>query len=71
MLLFRSEEHLERWIESDNRPIGETLTVEQQWKLATRWFAGRDSLGWHKWTSSEAEEVFRSADLTSEFWSLS
>lgn len=69
MLVFRSEEHLSRWLDSGN-PSGETMTVEQQWDLARRWFAGRHLPGWNRRTPTEAEAVFRSVGLNSEFWSL-
>ena len=69
MLLFRSEEHVERWITS-GRPRGETLTLDQQWRLAQTWFRGRDLPGWRKRTAAEAEDVFRATGLTGEFWRL-
>ena len=70
MLLFRSEEHLERWLEDPGRPRGETLTLATQWQLAIAWFAGRDQPGWKKRTPAEAQEVFRSVGLTGAFWNL-
>jgi hypothetical protein len=70
MLLFRSEEHLERWLASGDHPRGERMTLEQQWILARTWFAGRNRPEWTKRTASEAEDVFRDAGLTREFWRL-
>jgi hypothetical protein len=70
MLLFRSEEHLERWLESPAHPRGETMTLQQQWELAKRWFAGRHLREWRKRDAAQAEDVFRSVGLTSNFWSL-
>jgi hypothetical protein len=68
MLLFRSEEHLERWLEDDRRPRGEALRLEQQWRLARLWFRGRHLPEWRKRTADEAEAVFRDAGLTGNFW---
>ena len=70
MLLFRSEDHLARWLEDPSRPKGESFSLEQQWTLAQRWFAGRHLPKWHKRTAEEAEAVFRSVGLTSDFWRL-
>jgi hypothetical protein len=70
MLLFRSEEHLERWLASGDRPRGERMTMEQQWDLARRWFTGRDRPEWRKRSAGQAEEVFCSVGLSSDFWSL-
>ncbi|HEX2295199.1 MAG TPA: hypothetical protein VHN37_07820 [Actinomycetota bacterium] len=69
MLLFRSEEHVDRWI-AGGRPQGATLTLEQQWRLATGWFRGRHLPGWRKRSAAEAEGVFRDAGLTGDFWAL-
>ena len=69
MLIFRSEEHLERWVKQGN-PSGERLSIEQQWTLAQRWFRGRHLPEWQPRTVEEAEEVFASVGLTSNFWKL-
>lgn len=69
MLLFRSEEHLERWA-SSGRPRGATLTLDKQWRLAQEWFRGRDLPEWRKRTAAEAEAVFRAAGLGGDFWRL-
>ena len=69
MRIFRSEEHLQRWLEQGN-PKGERLSVEQQWTLAQRWFKGRHLPEWQPRTAEQAEGVFRSVGLTSDFWKL-
>ena len=71
MLVFRSEDHLERWLSDPSHPRGERMTLEQQWELAQKWFAGRHKPEWKKRTPEEAEAVLRSVGLTSEFWKLS
>jgi hypothetical protein len=70
MLLFRSEEHVERWLAGGGRPRGATLTLDQQWELARTWFRGRHLPEWRKRTAAEAEEVFRSVGLAGDFWRL-
>lgn len=70
MLLFRSEEHLDRWLLDPSHPKGECISLDQQWGLAEKWFAGRHLPGWDKRTAEEAEAVFRSVGLTSDFWRL-
>ena len=67
MLLFRSEEHLERWI-AGGRSRGEKMSVDQQWRLAATWFEGRDRPEWTKRSPEEAEEMFRRVGLTGDFW---
>ena len=70
MLLFRSEEHLERWREERGLPRGETLTLDQQWALARAWYGNRMDTEWRRRTPEEAEDVFRSLGLTGDFWKL-
>jgi hypothetical protein len=70
MLLFRSEEHLTKWLTNPERPSGECLTLEQQWRLAIKWFVGRDRPEWEKRSPEEAEGVFRDVGLISSFWKL-
>jgi hypothetical protein len=69
MLVFRSEDHLQRWI-GLGHPAGESFSLKQQWDLARSWFAGRHFPGWRRRTPAEAEAVFRSVGLTSDFWKL-
>ncbi len=70
MLLFRSEEHIDRWREPRGISRGATLTLQQQWDLARRWYADRMSEAWERRTPEQAEDVFASAGLTGDFWKL-
>jgi hypothetical protein len=70
MLLFRSEEHVHRWIEERRIPIGGTMTTDQGWRLADVWFRDRLNPAWRPRTPAETEEVFTSIGLTGPFWDL-
>ncbi|MGH2711322.1 MAG: hypothetical protein ACRDH9_08990 [Actinomycetota bacterium] len=70
MLLFRSEEHLDRWCQEGGRTKAGVLTLEQLWGLASVWYRGRTSPDWRRRTAEEAETVFSSLGLTGEFWRL-
>ena len=70
MLLFRSEEHVETWSRSRGLPMGAFLAIQQQWELASIWYADRLSPDWRRGTPEEAEAVFTSIGLTGEFWRL-
>ncbi len=70
MLLFRSEEHLDKWLADNGRSRGATMTVEQQWELARTWYADRLSPDWRRRTPEEAEAVFAEIGLSGPFWSL-
>ena len=70
MLLFRSEEHAERWSEQRGTPRGAFLTLEQQWQLSRTWFAGRLTPDFRRRTLDEAQAVFEAIGLTGPLWSL-
>ena len=67
MLLFRSEEHLERW----PGPRGAILSLDTAWKLAQAWFGTDRRLPeWRRRTADEIRELFASLGLTGDFWRL-
>jgi hypothetical protein len=70
MLLFRSEQHIDRWCEQWKRPRGGTLTLAQGWMLAQLWYGDRLNPQWQPKTASEAESVFQDVGLVGEFWKL-
>lgn len=71
MLIFRSEDHIDRWCKAWKLSRGATLTVEQAWKLADAWYRDRMSADWRRRTVDEAHQLFRTLGLTSEFWRFS
>jgi hypothetical protein len=71
MLLFRSEQHVDRWCAQWNRPRGGTLTLNQGWRLAKERYEDRLALDWRPKTVAEAEAPFTRIGLTGEFWKLS
>jgi hypothetical protein len=70
MLAFRSEEHVDRWCESQGLARGALLTPEQQWRLADAWYATRLAPDWRRGTPDEAEAVFAGLGLVGDFWRL-
>ncbi|MBZ5510015.1 MAG: alkylmercury lyase family protein [Acidobacteriia bacterium] len=70
MLLFRSEQHVERWCAQWKQPRGGTLTLPQGWRLAQEWYGNRLSPDWRPKTVPEAQAAFASIGLAGEFWRL-
>ena len=66
MLLFRSEEHVER----AGVPAGAFMTVTQAWGLADAWYRDRADPGWRRRTPEEAKRLFEDLALTGDFWRL-
>lgn len=70
MLLFRSEEHIDRWCAFRGMSRGGIMTVEQCWQLARVWYSDKLSADWRRKTLDEAEATLSGIGLTGPFWSL-
>jgi hypothetical protein len=71
MLLFRSEEHVNRWCAAWRQPLGALLTPEQAWRLAYAWYSpDRRDPAWRRFTLDETEALLRQLGLTDPFWNL-
>ena len=68
MLLFRSEEWIDKWCKRNNLPRGEVLTIQQVWELSKLWYANRMSVEYHGRSVEQVTEIFRKSGLTSKFW---
>jgi hypothetical protein len=70
MLLFRGEEHIDRWCRSWVLPKGEAFSTEQAWTLASGWYGDRLEAGWCRKTVEEAQALLSGIGLRSAFWQL-
>ena len=70
MLAFRSEGHVDRWLDERALARGAVFSLEQLWRLATAWYADRLAPDWRRRTAAETEALFRELGLTGEFWRL-
>ena len=70
MLLFRSEEHIDRWGQARDLPRGATLTPEQGWRLANGWYKDKVRPDWRRHTLEETEALLREVGLSGPFWNL-
>jgi hypothetical protein len=71
MLLFRDEEHVERWCHQWRIDRGAVLNLDLAWQLAHAWFsADRGAPQWHRPPIDEVETLFASLGLTASFWKL-
>lgn len=68
MNLFRSEEHLARWL--GDRTPGETLPVARLSELAHAWWADRLSPTWRPHTRKENQAILDGLGLSTSFWRL-
>jgi hypothetical protein len=70
MLLFRSEEWVDKWCKRHNLERGEMLSLGQVWELSKLWYGNRMSLEYHGRSMEQVAEVFKQAGLKSKFWYL-
>jgi hypothetical protein len=70
VLPFRSIEQIEGWCSRHGMTFGQSVPLPQVARLAKVWYGFHGDPGWHKWTVSEAQEIFHRAGLQSEFWDL-
>jgi len=68
MNLFRSEEHIARWL-GDRRP-GATIGVTTLAELATLWWDDRLAPDWVPHGHDQNTAILRRLGLTDEFWRL-
>jgi hypothetical protein len=69
MNLFRSEEHLERWLEGRQR--GVTMSARELCELAFAWYGDRLASDWQPHTLEQNQDILDGLGLTGEFWRLS
>lgn len=70
ILLFGSEEHVDRWCDRNDEARGATLTLEQAWALAKRWYSDHMLPEWRPRTPDETLELFASLGLSGARWSM-
>jgi hypothetical protein len=68
MLLFRSEAHLDRWL--DGRPAGAILPLTQLARLADAWWSDRLAADWQPHSREQNQAILESVGLTGDFWRL-
>jgi len=68
MLLFQSEEWIDKWCKRNKLERGEILTIGQVWELSKLWYHNRLSANFHGRSTEQVAEVFKQAGLKSVFW---
>jgi hypothetical protein len=68
MNLFRSEEHIERWL--DGREAGATTTVSTLSDLAHAWWGDRLSPDWQPRAREASQAILDRLGLIGPFWQL-
>jgi hypothetical protein len=70
MLLFRDEEHVNRWCVARDLPRGAVIAPAQAWHLAEGVYRDLSQPHWRRRTPREYMALFREAGLRGPFWEL-
>jgi hypothetical protein len=70
MLLFRSEEEIDRWSAATGVPRGEAMPIGTLEPLARRWYGDRMDPDWRPRTVEASQAILAEFGLTAEFWRL-
>jgi hypothetical protein len=68
MNLFRSEEHVTRWL--DGRAPGVTTSVALLSELAQAWWGDRLNVDWRPHSREQSQAILAGLGLTGEFWRM-
>ena len=68
MNLFRSEEHIVRWL--DGRAPGATVAVIKVVELGLAWYADRLAREWRPHTRDQNQAILNGLGLVGDFWRL-
>jgi hypothetical protein len=68
MNLFRSEEHVTRWLKG--REPGATISITKLCELAHAWWGDRLAPDWQPHIRDQNQAILDDVGLTGEFWRL-
>jgi hypothetical protein len=70
MNLFRSEEHVRRWLDANGYEPGRTITAGHLCELAHAWWHDRLAPDWRPHSRDESQQILAGLGLTGPFWRL-
>ena len=68
MNIFRSEDHIDRWLAGRNP--GATISIDELCRLAHAWWDDRLEPTWNPHTRAHNQEILDGLGLTADFWRL-
>jgi hypothetical protein len=68
MLLFRSEETVDRWCEANRVPRRPIINLDQLWQLAQTWYGTRLTVESRRPAPEEMAGIFAAIGLEGPFW---
>jgi len=68
MLLFRSEENVDRWCAARSLPKRPVIKLDQLWHLAQTWYGNRLTVESRRPAAEEMTRIFAAIGLEGPFW---
>ena len=68
MLLFRSEDTLDKWCRANGAPKRPLVSIDQLWHLAVTWYENRLTVDSRRPGPDEMVAIFASIGLIGPFW---
>jgi hypothetical protein len=68
MLLFRSEETVDRWCRAHGSPRRPLVRLDQLWRLAVAWYENRLTVESRRPKAQEMAAIFAAVGLDDPFW---
>ncbi len=69
-MLFRSEDEIDIWRQSEGRARGAVLALPQVWDLSRRWYGDRLAASFRGRTAAGAIQIFQALGLKDGFWTV-
>jgi len=70
MLLFRSEDDVEKWCDHRRISRGAIFDLVRLWRLACAWYDDRLDANWRRRTILERQAILESVGFGGPFWRL-
>jgi hypothetical protein len=70
MSLFRSEEHVELWLNRNGFERGTSVPIDAVLRLARGWYTDPRSEDWRPRSRDESQRVLTEAGFVGDFWQL-
>lgn len=68
--IFCNERCVDSWLADSGNKKGYIMPIQQLWRLASGWYAGRLDAGYKRREPAQAKDYFRSVGLQGDFWGL-
>ncbi len=70
VLLFETDAQIDAWAKRHRIPRGDSQPIQRVYELGAAWYRHHLEGDWHKWTVSEAIDIFTRLGLGGRIWEL-